>query len=810
MPCDGELAEFLENATKANFDKVMVQKQAIAWLKRELSCEESVFLIYDRDKKRFVCQICGNRDYSTSPLDAGPSSSWQSSFNDKNCLEFKELPVDLATNLSAIFSPLDVTLRPITLHALRSPRGVMASSSSTVVPLPHHKTSTSSNGGAGVALTPCESLIAVCCVAHSEPRTLICCRGSRDLSHRRRNWTLPGGSLDNFLRTVASLLSVSSTLDSQKAFTKQCECLLSTAQAVFSNLENMSKLASNIIREARRLVPCEYCVLFIVDRDNYELIAYWTEESTGGATSDIKNSTSALMEPSSKQTDIDSTCDLFSINECRLTQGKGVVGAVADSGWFLRLSNPVDNPNFDSNIDNISNRKLRNLMCVPIKDKHGTLAVVELCNRSGTTNFHESDEQAALSFSVYCSTSISHCLLYRRLQEAHRRSNMASELMLYHTQKIAEEDVLRLSLCHIPRTSTLSEDFSKFSFIPRSIPVHDTLTVCLSMFDDLGFLTKYRIKRKTLSRFLLLVEKGYRDVPYHNWSHAFAVAHFCYLLLKLVPLTDYLTDLECLSLFVACLCHDIDHRGTTNSFQVQSKTMLAQLYSSEGSVLERHHFAQTMCILNIENCNIFDALPAQDYQIVLDNMRDFILATDIAQHLRLRKGMEQMTAKGFAKTNKHHHYLLSCLAITACDLSDQTKKWPASKQIAGQIYTEFFSQGDLEKAMGNTPNLMMDRERACVPKLQIDFLDTIALPCYRLLAKQFSETQSVYASIYHSRRCWVMMHKILGQTYEGHSKCNLDVLSNKELEEEVSRVVGPPEIVSPDDLVVAIPVDKEL
>lgn len=53
-----------------------------------------------------------------------------------------------------------------------------------------------------------------------------------------------------------------------------------------------------------------------------------------------------------------------------------------------------------------------------------------------------------------------------------------------------------------------------------------------------------------------------------------------------------------------------------------------------------------------------------------------------------------------------------------------------------------------------------------------------------------------------------MMHKILGQTYEGHSKCNLDVLSNKELEDEVSRVVGPPEIISPDE--VALSVDKDI
>ena len=78
-------------------------------------------------------------------------------------------------------------------------------------------------------------------------------------------------------------------------------------------------------------------------------------------------------------------------------------------------------------------------------------------------------------------------------------------------------------------------------------------------------------------------------------------------------------DIELLALFVACLCHDIDHRGTTNSFQVSSVgirqnqcklnafglfpftflfcssvlyeqgSTLAALYSSKGSVLEVCH-----------------------------------------------------------------------------------------------------------------------------------------------------------------------------------------------------------------------------
>ena len=132
------------------------------------------------------------------------------------------------------------------------------------------------------------------------------------------------------------------------------------------------------------------------------------------------------------------------------------------------------------------------------------------------------------------------------------------------------------------------------------------------------------------SRFVMMVKKGYRNPPYHNWMHAFSVTHFCYTLFKNCPqLEKMLTDLEILALFISCMCHDIDHRGTNNAFQETSvgewrerererksegggerkewgggdtnnrtnnissflslfpqNTVLASLYSSEGSVME--------------------------------------------------------------------------------------------------------------------------------------------------------------------------------------------------------------------------------
>ena len=54
--------------------------------------------------------------------------------------------------------------------------------------------------------------------------------------------------------------------------------------------------------------------------------------------------------------------------------------------------------------------------------------------------------------------------------------------------------------------------------------------------------------------------------------------------------------LQCLALFVACLCHDLDHRGKTNSFMVKSASPLAAVYST--STMEHHHFDQCIMILS--------------------------------------------------------------------------------------------------------------------------------------------------------------------------------------------------------------------
>ncbi|VDM80903.1 unnamed protein product [Strongylus vulgaris] len=129
--------------------------------------------------------------------------------------------------------------------------------------------------------------------------------------------------------------------------------------------------------------------------------------------------------------------------------------------------------------------------------------------------------------------------------------------------------------------------------------------------------------------------------------------------------------------------------------------------------------------------------------------------------------------------------------MTSSDLSDQSKDFRNSKAIAENIYKEFFSQGDLEKQMGASPMEMMDRDRAAVPKIQLDFMDTVALPVFecvftfnRMVAKLVPEGTSTFEAITLNRQCWAALDEILVEQGE-RSVLGLDYLRDDDLEKQV-------------------------
>uniref|UniRef100_A0AAY4ELQ0 Phosphodiesterase n=1 Tax=Denticeps clupeoides TaxID=299321 RepID=A0AAY4ELQ0_9TELE len=528
----------------------------------------------------------------------------------------------------------------------------------------------------------------------------------------------------------------STVLTSTLAFQKEqklkleCQALLQVAKNLFTHLDDVSMLLQEIIIEARNLSNAEICSVFLLDRLSHELVA---KVFDGGVVNEEEK-------------------------EFRIPADQGIAGHVATTGKILNIKDAYSHPLFYRGVDDSTGFRTRNILCFPIKDENGeVIGVAELVNKTNGPWFNRFDEDLATAFSIYCGISIAHSLLYKKVHEAQFRSHLANEMMMYH-MKVSEEEVTKLLSVGTPPVQQIHPSFAQFTYTPRSLPDENTPTGILSMFEDMGFVNTYKIDLHTLARFCLMVKKGYRDPPYHNWTHAFSVSHFCYLLYKNLELSNYLEDIEIFALFVSCMCHDLDHRGTNNSFQVASQSVLAALYSSEGSVMERHHFAQAIAILNTQGCNIFEKFSRKDYQRMLDLMRDIILATDLAHHLRIFKDLQKMAdGKDHVQT---HRSLLLCLLMTSCDLSDQTKGWKTTRKIAELIYKEFFSQGDLEKAMGNRPSEMMDREKAYIPELQISFMEHIAMPIYKLLQEIFPRSTELFERVSANREQWTKVsHK---------------------------------------------------
>nr|XP_005893576.1 PREDICTED: cGMP-dependent 3',5'-cyclic phosphodiesterase [Bos mutus] len=525
---------------------------------------------------------------------------------------------------------------------------------------------------------------------------------------------------------------LTSTLAFQKEQKLKCECqaLLQVAKNLFTHLDDVSVLLQEIITEARNLSNAEICSVFLLDQN--ELVA---KVFDGGVVEDESY-------------------------EIRIPADQGIAGHVATTGQILNIPDAYAHPLFYRGVDDSTGFRTRNILCFPIKNENQeVIGVAELVNKINGPWFSKFDEDLATAFSIYCGISIAHSLLYKKVNEAQYRSHLANEMMMYH-MKVSDDEYTKLLHDGIQPVAAIDSNFASFTYTPRSLPEDDTSMAILSMLQDMNFINNYKIDCPTLARFCLMVKKGYRDPPYHNWMHAFSVSHFCYLLYKNLELTNYLEDMEIFALFISCMCHDLDHRGTNNSFQVASKSVLAALYSSEGSVMERHHFAQAIAILNTHGCNIFDHFSRKDYQRMLDLMRDIILATDLAHHLRIFKDLQKMAEVGYDRTNKQHHNLLLCLLMTSCDLSDQTKGWKTTRKIAELIYKEFFSQGDLEKAMGNRPMEMMDREKAYIPELQISFMEHIAMPIYKLLQDLFPKAAELYERVASNREHWTKVsHK---------------------------------------------------
>ncbi|KAK6621921.1 cGMP-specific 3',5'-cyclic phosphodiesterase [Polyplax serrata] len=448
---------------------------------------------------------------------------------------------------------------------------------------------------------------------------------------------------------------------------------------------------------------------------------------------------------------------------------------VAANGHILNISDVSTWMNQD--VREEDNFLTKSILCMPISNGQKTLiGVAQLINKTSQHPFTDSDVSIFEAFAIFCGLGIHNTQMYENACKLMAKQKVALECLSYHASA-SVEDTERLHNDFIP--SADSYNLLSFKFIDFKLPDDDTCRATIRMFMECNLINHFQIPYNVLCRWVLSVKKNYRPVKYHNWRHALNVAQTMFAMLKTGKMERFMTDLEILGLLVACLCHDLDHRGTNNAFQTKTESPLAILYTT--STMEHHHFDQCVMILNSEGNNIFQALSPDDYRQVMRVVENAILSTDLAMYFKKKNRFRELVDNGEFdwqseerkegklqgaqagkspekkdRQSKLMSPVLCGMMMTACDVSAISKPWEVQHKMAKLVADEFFDQGDLEKLQLNQqPVAMMDRERKDeLPQMQVGFIDVICLPLYKVMSETFPWIRPLYEGCLENRNHW--------------------------------------------------------
>ncbi|XP_069675140.1 probable 3',5'-cyclic phosphodiesterase pde-5 isoform X3 [Periplaneta americana] len=529
--------------------------------------------------------------------------------------------------------------------------------------------------------------------------------------------------------------------------------LLAVVKSIFQDMVSMDALIMKIMNFAQRLVDADRASLFLVDSKNKELYARIFD--IGVASENVSNNTTGASDSGGE----DAVAKLQNSTEIRFPLGTGIAGQVANTGEILNISDAYCDERFNRSIDQLTGYRTKSILCMPIFIRGNIIGVVQMVNkRSG--DFTKEDEEAFEMFAVYCGLALHHAKLYDKIARSEQKYRVALEVLSYHNT-CTEVEVTQAREQRIPETIP---GVDNYYFSVFKLDDFEKVRHAIYMFKDLFGLSRF--DSDSLIRFTLTVRKNYRRVPYHNWTHGFSVANSMYSVIKHSQST--FKPNECLALYIASLCHDLDHRGKNNKFMLDTESPLAAIYST--STMEHHHFNQTVTILQQKGHNIFSKLNSWEYKQVLGYVKHCILATDLALFFPNKAKLAQLVAEqSFSWGDLEHRLLIQAIAMTACDLSASAKPWDVQVKTVKVIFEEFYeqgdaeraagripipmmdrkqpdqqpsSQGDAEKLAGHVPSPLMDRDRKCeLGAIQVGFLTGICIPCYSLLYKLIPETK---------------------------------------------------------------------
>uniref|UniRef100_A0A8B9RK73 Phosphodiesterase n=1 Tax=Astyanax mexicanus TaxID=7994 RepID=A0A8B9RK73_ASTMX len=512
--------------------------------------------------------------------------------------------------------------------------------------------------------------------------------------------------------------------------TEESEMVFDMVRDLQENLQ-MEKAMFNLMRH----------LCFVMRADRMSLFMYRQRNGTAELATRIFNvSKDATLED----------CLVPPDSEIVYPLDTGIVGHVASVKKMVNVPDvtQVGKPSKKEPLD-VTGWTIKNVLSMPIVNKKEEIVgVATFYNRKDGKPFDEMDETLMESLTQFLGWSVLNPDTYEKMNKLENRKDIFQDMVLYHvkcrkdeiqnilnTREVygkepdeCDEEELEAILAETLIDSEQSEIF-EFHFCDFEHSEMDLVKCGISMYYELGVVDKFHIPREALVRFVYSLSKGYRRITYHNWRHGFNVGQTMFTLLMTGDLKRYYTDLEAMAMLTAGLCHDIDHRGTNNLYQMKSGNPLAKLHGS--SILERHHLEFGKTLLRDDALNIYQNLNRRQHELVIHLMDIAIIATDLALYFK-------------------------AMMMTACDLSAIAKPWEIQSKVALSVAAEFWEQGDLERTvLEQQPIPMMDRNKAAdLPKLQCGFIDFVCAFVYKEFSRFHVEITPMLERLLNNRKEW--------------------------------------------------------
>uniref|UniRef100_A0A8D0G963 Phosphodiesterase n=1 Tax=Sphenodon punctatus TaxID=8508 RepID=A0A8D0G963_SPHPU len=429
---------------------------------------------------------------------------------------------------------------------------------------------------------------------------------------------------------------------------------------------------------------------------------------------------------------------------------------------------------------------VKNVLSLPIVNKKEEIVgVATFYNRKDGKPFDEYDEQITESLTQFLGWSVLNTDTYDRMNKLENRKDIAQEMLMYQTKATAmevqsilkykeklnteniadcdEKQLIKILKEELPDPKNV--ELYEFRFSDFPVTEHELIKCGIRLFFEINVIEKFKVPPEVLTRWMYTVRKGYRDITYHNWRHGFNVGQTMFTLLMTGRIKKYYTDLEAFAMVAAAFCHDIDHRGTNNLYQMKSVAPLARLHGS--SILERHHLEYSKTLLQDESLNIFQNLNKRQFETVLHLFEVAIIATDLALYFKKRTMFQKIVdaiekmqteeeAIKYISIDPTKKEVIMAMMMTGCDLSAITKPWEVQSQVALMVANEFWEQGDLERdVLQQQPIPMMDRKKGDeLPKLQVGFIDFVCTFVYKEFSRFHKEITPMLDGLQNNRVEW--------------------------------------------------------